>query len=602
MALANGTRLGPYKILDSIGVGGMGEVYRAQDTRLGRDVAIKVLPEDTAQMPDRLARFEREARAVAALNHPNILALHDIGNDSGIAYVVMELLEGETLRARLRAAGRLSPMKAINYATQIARGLAAAHERGIVHRDLKPENLFVTTDGRVKILDFGLAHRGAEPDDVDHTSSTTRWTTEPGTILGTPHYMSPEQVLGQPATPRSDLFAFGVIVFEMLTGVHPFKRETRGDTVAAIVREDAPSISAVLPDLPPGIGVIVASCLDKQAAARPVSARDIALFLEATGATHESNAWRRVAPSDLRRVRNRIVAIVCGLLALLSATTWMLVRTMADRAVTSAIDVDLDRAGRLMVLVQRERLNALVLTARLVASFPELRALFATDAPTIRDYLLSYQQRTPGAPLLIAVGADGTVIARTDDATLANGGSDAEWVAALMQRRGEPAIVEIRDRPFHAAAAAADSGGTVFGYVVGAMAIGGEFAESIREATQDEIMLLSDMGVLASTLRGGQAPWRSRTEWRQAGGGTEASIDVLIGGQRFAAREVQLADRPALSGIVLRSRNEVVARLRGIETMVVVIGLVCVAIAAAGSLWITRILSPTTMVGEKQTG
>jgi len=600
VALANGTRLGPYKVLDPIGAGGMGEVYRAHDTRLGRDVAIKVLPEDTAQMPDRLARFEREARAVAALNHPNILALHDIGNESGIVYVVMELLQGDTLRDRLLATGRLSPSKAINYATQIARGLAAAHDRGIVHRDLKPANLFITTDGRVKILDFGLAHRGAESEEADHNPST-RLTTEPGTIIGTPHYMSPEQVFGQPATPRSDLFAFGVIVFEMLTGKHPFMRKTMGDTVAAIVREEAPSMSGVL-DLPPGIGAIVANCLEKQAAARPVSARDIAMFLEAAGASHEPDAWRRIAASDLRRMRNRIVAIVCGLLVLVSATTWMLVRTMTNRAVASAIDVDLDRASRLMTRVQRERLSALALTARQVASFPELRALFATDAPTIRDYLLSYQQRNPGAPLLIAIGADGTAIARTDVADAGGGDTDNDWFAALVQPRGEPAVVEIRDRPFHAAAAVADSGGTVFGYIVGAMAIGDEFAASIREVTQDEIILLSDTDVLASTLRGDQPPWRSRSEWLQAGGSAEQATDVRLAGHQFAAREVRLADRPVVSGIVLRSRNEVVARLRSIETMVVAIGLFCAAVAAAGTLWITRIMSPRTVVGETRTG
>lgn len=587
MALASGTRLGPYEILGSIGVGGMGEVYRAQDTRLGRDVAIKVLPQDTAQIPDRLARFEREARAVAALNHPNILALHDVGNESGIVYVVMELLEGETLRERLLT-GRLTPLKAINYATQIARGLAAAHERGIVHRDLKPENLFVTSDGRVKILDFGIAQRGAESRDGE-VGRTTRLTTDPGTILGTPDYMSPEQVLGQPATPRSDLFAFGVVVFEMLTGAHPFKRKTTGDTVAAIVREDPPSMSGVLVDLPAGVGGILQSCLDKQATDRPTSARDIALFLEAAGTTRERDAWRLAVPSDVRRVRNRIVAVVCGLLILLSATTWMLVRTMADRAVASAIDADLARAGRLMLRVQRERLNALALTARLVASFPELRALFATDAPTIRDYLLFYQQRNPGTPLLIAIGADGTVVAHTDDTAFAT--ADGEWVAGLVQRSGEPAVVEILGRPFHAAAAVADAGGTVFGYVVAAMSVGDEFAASIREATQDEIVILSDTGVLASTLRG-QAPWRSRTEWRQTGGSTERATDVLVAGQRFAAREMQLAERPAISGIVLKSRNEVTAPFRSMETVVIVVGLLGVAVAAAGSLWIARLLSP----------
>ena len=353
--IAIGARLGPYEILGPIGRGGMGEVYRARDARLGREVAIKVLPADADHMQDLLPRFEREAQAVAALNHPNILALHDIGNDAGVVYAVMELLEGDTLRVRLEQAKRFTPLKAIDYAIQIARGLAAAHERGIVHRDLKPENIFITHDGRVKILDFGLAHQETTPAG-DGVSRDTRMT-EPGVLLGTPGYTAPEQILGEPATVRSDLFALGIVLYEMLAGAHPFRRRTITDTVAAILREDPPSLDAAVPGLPSGIARIVERCLDKHPTDRPASARDLGLFLEAAG----SDSGRlpagagRSAPTNSRRVRNRILAISCALLILLSMAIWGFVRVMADRAVTSAIEADLTQAERLVQRVQREQ-------------------------------------------------------------------------------------------------------------------------------------------------------------------------------------------------------------------------------------------------------
>jgi hypothetical protein len=587
VALVSGQRLGPYEILSPIGSGGMGDVYRARDTRLGRDVAVKVLPEDTAHVPDRLARFEREAQVIAALNHPNILALHDIGNESGVVYAVMELLEGETLRARLQATGGLNPLKAVSYASQIARGLAAAHERGIIHRDLKPENLFITSDGRMKILDFGIAQQETAPADVGD-GAATRFTTQPGTVLGTPAYMSPEQVIGQPATVRSDLFAFGVIVHEMVTGSHPFLRATTADTVTAILREDPPLLGRALPELPAGLVGILERCLDKHAADRPSSARDLAIFLEAVGTSSmESSAVRTGA--ELHRTRNRMLAMSCGLLIVLAAATWGFVRIMADRAVSAAIDVDLARAERLVHRVQREKLAVLALTARLVGSFPELRALFATDAPTIRDYLLSYKQRNPDVPLLIALGPDGSSLARTDDVSLP-GGHD-ESIAALVDPPGMPTIVQMRDQPYHAAAAAAEAGGNVFGYIVAAAPVDDGFAASLRDATQDEVVLVSETGVLASTLRAGQTPWTSREGWRNAGGRLDGATEVSIGGQRFAAREVRLADRPALGAIVLKSRDEAIAPFRRIQDGVLVIGLLCAAVAAAGSLWIARTLT-----------
>jgi Protein kinase domain len=583
-AVAVGTRLGPYEVLGPIGRGGMGEVYRARDARLGRDVAVKVLAADTEPSPDRLARFEREARAVAALSHPNILALHDIGNEAGIVYAVMELLEGETLRDRLRQQKRITPTKAIEYAIQIARGLAAAHERGIIHRDLKPENLFITREGRVKILDFGLAQQEEPADTADGDTHSTRFRTETGLLVGTPGYTSPEQILGEPATTRTDLFAFGVVVYEMLTGSHPFRRGTAVDTVTAILREDPPRLGAAVPSLAAGITGIVERCLDKHPADRPASARDLALFLEAGGSGEMAVGGRAVAATDLRRARNRILAISCALLVLLSMSIWGFVRVMADRAVTRAIDADLTRAERLVRRVHGDRLANLSLTARLVASFPELKALFGTDGATIRDFLVSYQQRNPGAPLLVAVDAHGAAIARTDDAQ--PGAGDDEWIGALTKAE-EPAVVEMSDRPYHAAAAVADAGGQVFGQVVGAMPIDRAFAAALRDATQDEVVLLSDQ-VVASTLREGQTPWRSRDDWRRAGGRPGGSTVVDIGVQRFTAREVVLADQPQVSAVILKSRDEAIEPFRQIQRGIVIIGLLTAAAAAASSIWIAR--------------
>src|SRR5215475_12306141 len=218
MPLQPGSRLGPYEIVAPIGAGGMGEVYRAKDPRLGRDVAIKVLPASFSADADRLRRFEQEARAAGILNHPNLTAVHDIGTHEGAPYVVQELLEGETLRSTL-AGGKLSTRRAVDYSLQIVHGLAAAHEKGIVHRDLKPENLFVTRDGRIKILDFGLAKLTHQEEGAQVTNLPTASAgTEPGVVMGTLGYMSPEQVRGKPADARSDIFSFGAILYEMLSG------------------------------------------------------------------------------------------------------------------------------------------------------------------------------------------------------------------------------------------------------------------------------------------------------------------------------------------------------------------------------------------------
>ena|ERR1035437_7735159 len=225
MALTPGTKLGPYEIQSLLGAGGMGEVYRARDTRLGRDVAVKILPESFAGDSERLRRFEQKARAVAALNHPNILAIHDIGEQGGAPYIVSELLEGESLRTALDR-GALPVRKTVEYGVQIAHGLAAAHEKGIVHRDLKPENIFLTKDGRTKILDFGLAKLAQIPSQSSNELTLTTLHTEAGVVMGTASYMAPEQVRGEAVDARTDIFAFGAVLYEMLCGSRAFRRDT----------------------------------------------------------------------------------------------------------------------------------------------------------------------------------------------------------------------------------------------------------------------------------------------------------------------------------------------------------------------------------------
>ena len=282
MTLAAGTRLGPYQILSPLGAGGMGEVYRARDERLKRDVAVKVLPSSYATDVERLRRFEQEAQAAGGLNHPNLTAVHDFGTHEGAPYMVTELLEGETLRARL-AAGALPVRKATEYAIQIARGLAAAHEKGIVHRDLKPENLFVTNDGRVKILDFGLAKLTQTEGEARLQTNLPTATagTEPGVVLGTLGYMSPEQVKGKPADPRSDIFSFGAILYEMLSGRRAFHRDSAAETMSAILREEPPDLSATNRSVTPGLERVVRHCLEKNPEERFHSAHDLAFDLEA---------------------------------------------------------------------------------------------------------------------------------------------------------------------------------------------------------------------------------------------------------------------------------------------------------------------------------
>jgi TolB-like protein/Flp pilus assembly protein TadD len=330
MTLAAGSRLGPYEVLAPIGAGGMGEVYRARDPRLGREVAIKVLPASFSADPDRLRRFEQEARAAGILNHPNITAVYDIGTSEsdGAPYVVQELLEGETLRSRL-AAGAFAPRKALGHALQIAHGLAAAHEKGIVHRDLKPENIFVTKDGRVKILDFGLAKLAAPQGDGSASHlPTTVGETEPGMVLGTLGYMSPEQVRGKPADARSDIFSFGAILYEMLSGNRAFHGDSAADTMSAILMKDPPDLSVTNENVSPGLDRAVRHCLEKSPDERFQSAKDLAFGLESlSDISVQAPAGKAAAAGSPGR--RRILLIVAGVSAValaLAGAAWLRTR------------------------------------------------------------------------------------------------------------------------------------------------------------------------------------------------------------------------------------------------------------------------------------
>ena len=316
MKVSSGARIGPYEIVGWLGAGGMGDVYRARDPRLGRDVAIKLLPEAVATDVHRLSRFEQEARAAGQLNHPNILAVYDVGTHAGAPYIVSELLEGESLRRRLQG-GALASRRALDYARQTAEGLAAAHDKHIVHRDVKPDNLFVTNDGRVKILDFGIAKLSQPGDDLArHNGVPTE--TAAGMVVGTAAYMSPEQVRGETVDARSDIFNLGSVLSEMLTGRPAFARATAADTTAAILKEDPP---APLPTtVPPALERIVSRCLEKAREARFQSARDLAFALAClSGTTATAAPAAGVAPRRRWRAALGVAIVVLSLFTALAS-------------------------------------------------------------------------------------------------------------------------------------------------------------------------------------------------------------------------------------------------------------------------------------------
>jgi eukaryotic-like serine/threonine-protein kinase len=330
MRLSAGTRVGSYEIIDLLGAGGMGEVYRARDSRLDRDVAIKVIAASLAGDPLRLGRFEQEARAAAAFNHPNILAVHDVGEHDGTPFIVTELLQGTTLRERM-ASERLPSRKAVEYAIQIARGLAAAHEKAIVHRDLKPENVFVTSDERVKVLDFGLAKLTHPEPAIGTTIPTMPPQTMPGVILGTAGYMAPEQARGLPADHRSDIFAFGAILYEMLTGQQAFRGDTPMDTMTAILTEEPAAVSATAA-VPAALERIVSRCLEKNPGARFKSADDLAFSLEALSSIAGGAAPFLAARARVTRGRPAWTVVAASMLAVLVLAVAMYVAGRGSRA------------------------------------------------------------------------------------------------------------------------------------------------------------------------------------------------------------------------------------------------------------------------------
>ena len=313
-----GQLVGHYRVLEKIGAGGMGEVFRARDERLGRDVALKLIRPASSDNPDHLRRFEQEARAAAALNHPNILAIYDVGFEGTVPYIVSELLEGKDLRQRL-GAGPIPMREAVDYALQIAQGLTAAHDRLIVHRDLKPENLFLTKDGRIKILDFGVAKLQAPLEDNRSIESMTT-VTKHGTMIGTVAYMSPEQLRGKPVDHRSDIFSFGAILYEMMSGSRAFRGETEVDTMTAVLREEPAVARLEHAAIPSGYQDIVRHCLEKEPENRFQSAKDLVFALQTLSG---SSPVRAVPlPKPVPRITS---ALPWGLAAVLAVAITLLV-------------------------------------------------------------------------------------------------------------------------------------------------------------------------------------------------------------------------------------------------------------------------------------
>ncbi len=315
MPIAAGRRLGPYEVVSPLGAGGMGEVYRARDTRLGRDVALKILPTEYSLDGDRRRRFAREARAVAALSHPNILALHDVGSEDGVSYVVFEMLAGETLRHWLER-GPVPTRKAVEWGVQICRGLTAAHACGIVHRDLKPENLAFAGDGTIRILDFGLARINEPADATGGETAETRTTTGAGILLGTAGYMAPEQARGRPADARSDIFSVGAILYEMVSGRRAFDGATNADTIAAVLHHDPPEMASSRSEaVPGGLERIVRRCLEKEPDDRFQTARDLAFALESLSGSAPKGALPATTSSRRQWVLADAAALVLAAMA-----------------------------------------------------------------------------------------------------------------------------------------------------------------------------------------------------------------------------------------------------------------------------------------------
>ena len=424
MSLPAGSRLGPYEILTPLGAGGMGEVYRARDSRLDRHVAVKVLPEHLADDPASLSRFEREAKAVAAISHPNILAIHDFGTDGGVTFAVMELLEGENLRSRL-AGGPLPWRESVEIGIAVADGLAAAHARGIVHRDLKPENVFVTSDGRVKILDFGLARREKTLTAPEETmAQTVTQQTMPGTVMGTVGYMSPEQVTGQPGDARSDIFSLGCVLYEMATGSRTFSGRTGAETLSSILRDDPPDPRQATRDLPADVARVILHCLRKEPEQRFQSARDLSFNLKAilAGAAVTAPAIP-TAPSRSLRIP-RAAAAGLGVIVVLAAAfgiwKWREAPGTAVGGRTSLAILPFSNASR---EPEAEYLGD-GLTENLIEQLSRLRALQVMARATVFRFRAAADPQDVGRKLGVGAVLTGSV-ART--------GSDLSITAELVE-------------------------------------------------------------------------------------------------------------------------------------------------------------------------
>ena len=333
MALIPGTRLGPYEIVSPVGSGGMGEVYRATDSRLGREVAVKVVSKQLIDDPGALARFEREARVVASLSHPNIVALHDVGTEDGLAFAVMELLDGEPLDRCIGSEG-VPWTQALDIAASIADALACAHNRGVVHRDLKPANIVVARDGLVKVLDFGLARQERFQTDAQTIIGSVAGETQPGVVLGTVGYMSPEQVRGEPAGPSSDIFSLGCVLYEMLSGRRPFERGTAPEVQAAILRDEPTAVGDLNKKIPPAVSALVQRCLDKRPDQRFQSSQDLAFALRQCRGTSETR--RAGMPVRQRLQRRLVVAPVAIGLAIFTLASWF---ALHRRSATAAAGI-----------------------------------------------------------------------------------------------------------------------------------------------------------------------------------------------------------------------------------------------------------------------
>ena len=588
--IAEGTAFGPYTLGPLLGKGGMGEVYRAHDRRLGRDVAVKVLPPSMASDPEALARFEREARAVAALNHPAIVALHDVGMQDGTAYVVTELLDGETLRDRLERDGALPLRRLLGLAVQVAQGLGAAHTRGIVHRDVKPENIFLLADGRVKLLDFGIARQVPPADAVNETVLVTR----PGIIMGTFGYLAPEVIRGEPATPQSDIFAFGIVLYEALTGENPFRRETVAETLSAVLRDEPPPLASRVPAVPPTLARLVHWCLEPRAGDRPDSLRDLARHLDSLDTDAVAPGAPRVAPMASSEVMSISVlrrwmfgAILAGVTAT-TAAALLVVSWLGDPSSTTPGPAAAERVQRVVTREQDARTRMLELEARFLASYPALKDLLTGTNVTTISAFLEDQRDTAG--VLVALDLEGRVLGSTDRAVLLSGAA-ADALAGVAPIPGGTVVV-LDGRPHHAAAATADAAGRIFGRVVAAAPIDDAFARVLAEATASDVALFDLTGLRGASARAPALPWVTLDAWRESGGSPTQPQTLSVAGRQVVIREVELSTEPALSALVVQDAGGNAGATSRVHLALLAAGLLVLLAGVGGSWWLTRPASP----------